>query len=107
MVSFGLMPTCVTPGSGPSTAGALTLRCSWLAERVTCPDKERNSVEILLTNEDWNLIRQSLIATIRHREVTSDYLDDDDFRSAQVEAARETLRRVDALHEQLREEGYI
>jgi hypothetical protein len=63
------------------------------------------NMEIVLTDEDWDLIRQSLHATIRHREVTEDYLDDDAFRKAQVEAARETLRRVEALREQLGEEA--
>jgi len=51
------------------------------------------------------LILQSLRATIRHREATDDYLDDDDLRKAQVEAARETLRRVEALREQHGEEA--
>jgi hypothetical protein len=69
-------------------------------------DRERKelSMEVLLTDEDWSLIRQSLRATIRHRETTDDYLDDHAFRAAQVEAAKETLRRVEALHEQLAEE---
>lgn len=62
-------------------------------------------MEILLTEEDWTLIRQSLRATIRHRETTDDYLDNDALRAAQVEAARETLRRVEALREQLLEEA--
>ncbi len=62
-------------------------------------------MEILVTDEDWNLIRQSLRATIRHRETTDDYLDDDALRRAQVEAVRETLRRVEALREQLMEQA--
>jgi hypothetical protein len=60
-------------------------------------------VEILLDDGDWALIRQSLRATIRYRESTDDYLDDDAFRASQVAAAHETLRRVEALREQLRE----
>lgn len=63
-------------------------------------------MEVLLTSGDWALIRQALLATIRHRETTQDYLDDT-FRTAQVEEAKETLRRVEALHEQLREEGHV
>jgi hypothetical protein len=61
-------------------------------------------MEVLLTNDDWNVIFQSLRATIRHRETTDDYLDDA-FRATQVEEARETLRRVEALREQIRELG--
>lgn len=61
-------------------------------------------MEVLLTNGDWNLIFQSLRATIKHRETTDDYLDDVAFRTAQVEEAKETLRRVEALREQLREQ---
>jgi hypothetical protein len=63
-------------------------------------------MEILLTEEDWSLIRQSLLATIRHRETTDDYLDDHVLRAVQVEAAKETLRRVEALHRQLMDEGH-
>ena len=61
-------------------------------------------MEILLTGEDWSLIEQSLRAAIRHRQTTPDYLDDERFRKAQVEAAEETLRRVEALRIQLLEE---
>jgi hypothetical protein len=60
-------------------------------------------MEISLTEDDWSLIRQSLRATIRHRQTTDDYLDDDRFRKAQVEAAEETLRCVEALRSQLQE----
>lgn len=61
-------------------------------------------MEVLLTGEDWSLIMQSLRATIRHRQTTDDYLDDQRFRKVQVEAAEETLRRVEALRIQLLEQ---
>ena len=61
-------------------------------------------MEVLLTSEDWNLIIQSLRATIRHRQTTDDYLEDA-FRAAQVEEAKETLRRVEALREQQEQGG--
>ena len=63
----------------------------------------QGQVQAAIDELDWDLIRQSLRATIRHREVTEDYLDEDALRKAQVEAARETLRRVEALREQLGE----
>jgi len=61
-------------------------------------------MEVLLTEGDWVLILESLRATIRHRQSTDNYLDDT-FRRAQVEEARETLRRVEALREQISEES--
>ncbi len=61
-------------------------------------------MESLLEPEDLVLIMDSLHATIRHRETTGNYLDDDAFRMAQVEAAKETLRRVEALQAQLQGE---
>jgi hypothetical protein len=63
-------------------------------------------MEVLLTNEDWQTIFSSLQATIRYRETTDNY-QDDAFRRAQVAAARETLRRVEALRRQLWEEGHL
>jgi hypothetical protein len=58
-------------------------------------------MEILMTAEDWALVIESLRFTIRHRQTTDNYLDDEVFRARQVESARETLRRVQALREQL------
>jgi hypothetical protein len=54
-----------------------------------------------MTNEDWSLVIESLRYTIKHRQTTDSYLNEEAFRARQVESARETLRRVEALREQL------
>jgi hypothetical protein len=58
-------------------------------------------MEILLTDEHWSLIRQSTPDDhSAPRDDPDDYLNDDAFRTAQVQDAREPLRPVEVLRKE-------